>query len=126
MFYSVLLPSYDVFLHVYMFLAPSVVPSKCLPLDEEFCWPAREVVRQNMPTTLNFKQLYPKCVVIIDCLEIFIETPSKFEARSKTYSNYKKHNTIKFLIGITPCGSISYLSQCWGGPSIRQKFDTGV
>ena len=31
------------------------------------------------------------------------------------YSNYKKHNTIKFLIGITPCESISFLSQCWGG-----------
>ena len=22
---------------------------------------------------------------------------------------------IKFLIGITPCGSISFLSECWGG-----------
>jgi hypothetical protein len=76
-------------------------------------WPSREVVRQNMP--LLFKELYPNCVVIIDCSEIFIETPAKFEARSKTYSNYKKHNTIKFLIGITPCGSISFLSQCWGG-----------
>ena len=26
-----------------------------------------------------------------------------------------KNNTIKFLIGITPCGSISFLSKCWGG-----------
>ena len=76
-------------------------------------WPTREVVRQNMPPL--FKQFYPHCVVIIDCSEIFIDTPSKFEARSKTYSNYKKHNTVKFLIGITPCGSISFLSQCWGG-----------
>ena len=76
-------------------------------------WPNREVVHQNMPRL--FKELYPNCVVIIDCSEVFIETPSKFEARSKTYSNYKKHNIIKFLIGITPCGSISFLSQCWGG-----------
>ena len=75
-------------------------------------WPTREV-RQNMPPL--FKQFYPHCVVIIDCSEIFIDTPSQFEARSKTYSNYKKHNTVKFLIGITPCGSISFLSQCWGG-----------
>ena len=76
-------------------------------------WPSREVLQQNMP--LVFKQLYPNCRVIIDCSEIFIETPSSFAARSKTYSNYKKHNTVKFLIGITPCGTISYLSECWGG-----------
>ena len=62
-----------------------------------------------------FKELYPNCVVIIDFSEVFIETPSKFEALSKTYSNYKKRNTIKFLIGITLSGSISFLSQCWGG-----------
>ena len=76
-------------------------------------WPEREVIRQNMP--MAFKQLYPKCVCIIDCSEIFIETPTNFSARSKTYSNYKKNNTVKFLIGITPCGSISFLSECWGG-----------
>ena len=38
-----------------------------------------------------------------------------FDARAKTYSNYKKHNTVKFLIGISPIGTISFLSQCWGG-----------
>ena len=47
--------------------------------------------------------------------EIFIERPSSYLARAKTYSNYKKHNTVKFLIGITPCGAISFLSKCWGG-----------
>lgn len=76
-------------------------------------WPRKEVNSSNMPPL--FKQFYPNCRVIIDCSEIFIETPPSFDARSKTYSNYKKHNTVKFLIGITPCGSISFLSQCWGG-----------
>lgn len=38
----------------------------------------------------------------------------EIENRLKTYSNYKKHST-KFLIAITPCGSISFSSQCWGG-----------
>lgn len=31
-----------------------------------------------------------------------------------TLTTYKKRNTLKF-IGITPCGTISYISQCWGG-----------
>ena len=76
-------------------------------------WPKREINHQNMPAA--FKNLYPQCRCIIDCSEIFIETPKCYNTRSKTYSNYKKHNTIKFLIGITPVGTISYLSQCWGG-----------
>ena len=32
-------------------------------------------------------------------------------ARAQTYSNYKSHNTVKFLIGICPQGVISYISQ---------------
>ena len=85
---------------------------KCLELM--FChlrflikWPSRDIIKENMP--IAFKILYPHCISIIDCSEIFIETPTSFQA------NYKKHNTIKFLIAITPCGSISFLSKCWGG-----------
>ena len=46
---------------------------------------------------------------------VFIERPVAFEARAATYSNYKKHNTVKVLIGIAPTGSISFISQAWGG-----------
>lgn len=76
-------------------------------------WPPREIIQNNMP--LIFKQLYPNCRCIIDCSELFIEMPTSFDARAKTYSNYKKHNTVKFLIGITPCGTICFLPKCWGG-----------
>ncbi len=31
------------------------------------------------------------------------------------WSNYKQHSTVKFLIGITPQGTISFLSEAWGG-----------
>lgn len=53
--------------------------------------------------------------VIIDCFEVFIEKPSNFLARAQTFSNYKHHNTIKILISITPQGSISFVSETWGG-----------
>ena len=76
-------------------------------------WPEKDVVQKNMPPA--FKQLYPDCRVIIDCSEIFIRRPTSFVARSQTYSNYKKHNTVKFLIGITPWGTVSFISRCWGG-----------
>ena len=47
-----------------------------------------------------------KISVIIDCFEIFIERPSNLTARHLTWSSYKQHNTIKYLIGITPQGTI--------------------
>lgn len=54
---------------------------------------------------------------------MFIERPYSYKARAQTFSNYKKHNTVKFLIGITPNGAISFLSQCWGGRA-TDKFIT--
>ena len=32
-----------------------------------------------------------------------------------TYSSYKHHNTVKYLIAITPQGTVSFISQGWGG-----------
>ena len=37
------------------------------------------------------------------------------ELQSLTWSDYKKHNTAKYLIGIAPNGMISFLSVGWGG-----------
>ena len=64
-------------------------------------WPDRETCHTNMPQI--FKDLYPKARCITDCSEIFTERPYAYQARAQTYSNYKKHNTVKFLLGITPC-----------------------
>lgn len=61
----------------------------------------------------DFRKNCPNCLVIIDCFEIFIDRPSDLLARSQTYSNYKNHNTLKYLIGITPQGSVSYISDAW-------------
>ena len=63
----------------------------------------------------DFKRHFNKCVCIIDCFEVFCERPSDLKARALTYSNYKHHNTVKVLIGITPQGVISHVSKGWGG-----------
>ena len=34
--------------------------------------------------------------------------------RAKTWSNYKNHNTIKYVIGTTPAGAVSFVSAEWG------------
>jgi len=36
-------------------------------------------------------------------------------ARAQTISNYKHHNTVKVLIGITPQATISFVSKVWEG-----------
>ena len=76
-------------------------------------WPERETLRKTLP--MDFRKHCPTCTVIIDCFEIFIDRPSDFLARAQTYSHYKSHNTVKYLIGITPQGSVSFISNGWGG-----------
>ena len=63
-----------------------------------------------------------KTIVIIDCFEVFIEKPSNLSARAQTYSNYKSHNTVKVLIGISP-GTITFVSQACRGHT-SDKFLT--
>ena len=77
-------------------------------------WPGREKIISTTP--VSFRQYFKtKVAVIIDCFEIFINKPSNLKACSATWSQYKHHNTAKFLIGISPQGVITFISKEWGG-----------
>lgn len=88
-----------------------VMDAKLFPL---VYWPEREQLWRTMP--MSFQYAFGKKVtVIIDCFEVFIERPTNLLARAQTFLSYKRHNTIKILTGITPQGSICYVSETWGG-----------
>ena len=76
-------------------------------------WPSKETIQQMQPVSLATK--YPHLRCTLDCTEIFIEKPRHLELQALTWSDYKQHNTLKFLIGISPNGCITFLSRCYGG-----------
>ena len=77
-------------------------------------WPEREQLWRTMPQCFMYS-FGKKVTVVIDCFEVFIEKSTNLLARAQTFSSYKHHNTIKLLIGITPQGTVSYVSEAWGG-----------
>lgn len=81
-------------------------------------WPSRSTIKETMPN--KFRRKYPNCRVIIDCTEIYTETPQSLSNKSLMFSHYKSHMTYKALLGITPTGIISFSSDLWAG-SISDK-----
>ena len=91
----------------------SWIPVLADKLKSLIIWLPREVIRNCCPT--SFKENYPKTTVIIDCAETFIQRPTCLKSRSETFSNYKSHNTAKYLVGISPHGQIMFISKAFGG-----------
>ncbi|XP_064462552.1 uncharacterized protein LOC135373250 [Ornithodoros turicata] len=78
-------------------------------------WFPREVVQETMPH--SFREKCPTCRVIIDCTEVPIEKPPEVSEQVNCWSSYKSNFTLKFLVGVTPCGFISFVSRVFGGRS---------
>lgn len=81
-------------------------------------WPSRTKVQATMPG--KFKKRYPNCRVIIDCTEFYTQNPQSLANKTLMYSHYKSHMTWKALLGISPAGVITFVSDMWTG-SISDK-----
>ena len=79
----------------------------------KFCkipvWPSRAQVDQHMPADLKDK--YLSTTVIIDCAEISYQMPQILRLNSEIFSLYKNHTTLKGLVGISPGGATTFISQ---------------
>ena len=63
----------------------------------------------------DFKKKYSSTRVIIDCTEVRCQMPSSLQLNGELFSNYKHHTTLKGLIGISPGGAITFISQLYTG-----------
>ena len=61
-------------------------------------------------TTPNRHRHLENLIGIIDCSEIFIETPKYLELQSAIWSEYNHQNTLKFLVCIAPNSAITFVS----------------
>lgn len=76
-------------------------------------WPPSERIKYFLP--IPFRARYHNVQSIIDCLEIEIEKPTDPVKQALTWSEYKKCNTLKYLVSATPDGFINYISIGYGG-----------
>nr|CAI5842464.1 unnamed protein product [Callosobruchus analis] len=53
--------------------------------------------------------------VILDCTEIYVQSPKCLCCRIRFYSQYKSNLTVKFMTGVSPGGLITYISKPYGG-----------
>lgn len=84
-------------------------------------WPSKMQVKKYMPK--SFRNTYPKTRVIIDCTEFFFQRPRSPSAQSETYSTYKSKNTGKCLLGISPSGTFTFVSDVYGG-NVSDRYIT--
>lgn len=77
-----------------------------------FMFPSRKTIAETLPKIFrSIKNIR----VIVDCAEFFCQSPSNFEHQGNLYSSYKAHTTFKVLIGCTPNGCISFVSDVFEG-----------
>ena len=91
---------------------------RILPFVRVICeplvpWPTQQQILSNMPH--YFRPDYEDVVSVLDCTEIAIKKPKCLHCRINAYSHYKGKETAKYLISVTPGGTISYVSAGYGG-----------
>jgi hypothetical protein len=83
-------------------------------------WISRDVVDLHMPE--DFQKKFPKTRVIIDGTEIPITKPAKVKDQAASFSTYKNRNTLKALVGISPNGLVTYVSEAYGGSASDRQI----
>lgn len=84
-----------------------------LQMTEMTLWLSRQAVDATMPSA--FRDKYPSTRIILDATEIKCDVPTSFVTQSKVYSTYKSCHTLKGLVGISPHGALTFVSELFTG-----------
>ncbi|KAG9279343.1 hypothetical protein AMEX_G4865 [Astyanax mexicanus] len=82
-------------------------------------WIPKEEVKAHLPPEFS---AFPDTQVVLDCTEIFCQTPSSLVLQSEVFSTYKSHTTFKAMIGIAPHGPITFVSALYAGSLSDQEI----
>ena len=83
-------------------------------------WISKDLV--NFYAPYSFQEEYPATRVIIDGTECPVKKPALPTAQQATFSTYKNRNTSKVLIGVSPGGLCSYVSDAYGGSTSDRQI----
>ncbi|CAN7976702.1 unnamed protein product, partial [Ixodes persulcatus] len=90
-------------------------------LKNAITWPSKDEVLHNLPACF---QKFSHVRIVLDCTEIPVGTPKCLKCRICTYSHYKKGHTVKYMVGVSPGGLVTYISSGYGGrASDKAIFD---
>ncbi|XP_013881477.1 uncharacterized protein LOC106530414 [Austrofundulus limnaeus] len=76
-------------------------------------WISREKVKASTPQ--RFLKFSPNVRVILRCTEVALESASSPTLPSETIPAYKNRTTLKGLIGVAPCGLVTFVSALYTG-----------
>ena len=87
-------------------------------------WPLKESKLNStlMPILLR----HPSLRALIDCTEIKIAQPRGPANQQVTFSTYKNCNTAKAVIGVSPNGTISFVSELYGETGLIKSLQQEV
>ena len=68
-----------------------------------------------LATTPKMYRHFKNFIGIVDCSKIFIEILKNLELQSATWSEYKHHNALKFLVCVAPNSAITFVSKAYTG-----------
>ncbi|XP_041634301.1 uncharacterized protein LOC121503806 [Cheilinus undulatus] len=80
-------------------------------------WLSEEEVKVHLPDVFHG---FADTQVILDCTELYCQTPNSLLLQSEVFSTYKSHSTFKGLIGMAPHGAVTFVSSLYEG-SISDK-----